>query len=83
MAFSIAMTTVATFLSPLVIPTLVETPGGRLLPIPFWNMMQTILLGVVVPLGLGMYLYSYLGRHMALARELAPGADCTGHHYHL
>ena len=72
MAFSIAMTTVATFLSPLVTPTLVEALGGRLLPIPFWNMMQTILLVVVVPLGLGMYLHHHLGRHMTLARELAP-----------
>jgi len=72
MAFSIAMTTVATFLSPLVTPTLVETLGGRLLPIPFWNMMQTILLVVVVPLGLGMYLHRYLGRYLVLARELAP-----------
>lgn len=72
MAFSIAMTTVATFLSPLVTPTLVETLGGRLLPIPFWNMMQTILMVVVVPLGVGLYLHRYLGRHMALARELAP-----------
>ncbi|MGW8228748.1 MAG: bile acid:sodium symporter family protein, partial [Gammaproteobacteria bacterium] len=72
MAFSIALTTVATFLSPLVTPTLVETLGGRLLPIPFWNMMQTILLVVVVPLGLGMYLHRYLGRYLVLARELAP-----------
>ena len=83
MAFSIAMTTVATFLSPLVIPTLVETLGGRLLPIPFCNMMQTILLRVVVPLGLGMYRHRYLGRYLVLARELDPGADRPGHHYHL
>ena len=72
MAFSIAMTTVATVLSPLVTPTLVEVLGGKLLPIPFWNMMQTILLVVVVPLGLGMYLHRYLGRHITLAREIAP-----------
>ena len=72
MAFSIAMTTVATFLSPLVTPSLVETLGGRLLPIPFWSMMQTIILVVVVPLGLGLYLHRYLGRHMAVARDLAP-----------
>lgn len=72
MAFSIAMTTMATFLSPLVTPTLVETLGGRLLPIPFWSMMETILLVVVIPLGVGLYLHRYLGRHMALARALAP-----------
>ncbi len=72
MAFSIAMTTVATFLSPLVTPTLVELLGGKLLPIPFWSMMHTILLVVVVPLGLGMTLHRYLGRHITLAREIAP-----------
>lgn len=72
MAFSIAMTTVATFLAPLVTPTLVETLGGRLLPIPFWSMMETILLVVVVPLGMGLYLHRYLDRHMPLARALAP-----------
>lgn len=72
MAFSIAMTTLATFLAPLVTPTLVETLGGRLLPIPFWNMMKTILLVVVVPLGMGLYLHRYLNRHMTLARALAP-----------
>jgi BASS family bile acid:Na+ symporter len=72
LAFSIAMTTVATFLSPIITPTLVELLGGRLLPIPFWNMMQTILLVVVVPLALGMYLHRYLGQYMVLAREIAP-----------
>jgi BASS family bile acid:Na+ symporter len=72
MAFSIAMTTVATFVSPLVTPTLVEWLGGRLLPIPFWGMMQTIMLIVVVPLTLGMALHRYLGSKLALAKEIAP-----------
>ncbi len=71
-AFSIAMTTVATFLSPLLTPAIVETLGGRLLPIPFWSMMQTILLIVVLPLGLGMLLHRRLGRWRALAGEIAP-----------
>lgn len=49
MAFSIAMTTVATFLSPLITPSMVELLGGHLLPIPFWKMMQTILLTASCP----------------------------------
>jgi len=72
MAFSIAMTTVATFLSPLLTPTLVETLGGHLLPIPFWKMMQTILLTVVLPLSLGMVLRRQLKQGLALASEIAP-----------
>ncbi len=71
-AFSIALTTVATFLSPLLTPSLVEWLGGRLLPIPFWNMMQTILLVVVVPLGMGMALRRHLGSRLQLAQEAAP-----------
>jgi len=71
-AFSVAMTTVATFLAPLLTPTLVEWLGGRLLPIPFWGMMQTILLIVVIPLALGMQLRHRLGACLALARDIAP-----------
>ena len=71
MAFSIAMTTVATFLSPLVTPTLVEVLGGRLLPIPFWNMMQTILLVVVLPLGLGMFLSNRAILNLAEYRRIS------------
>jgi len=71
-AFSVAMTTVATFLSPLLTPLLVEWLGGAFLAIPFWPMMQTIILTVVVPLGLGMGLRGTLGRHLELARALSP-----------
>ena len=73
MAFSIAMTTVATLLSPLITPSLVQWLGGELLPIPFWGMMQTILLIVVVPLVLGMQLHRFLkGNQLTFAKEFAP-----------
>lgn len=71
-AFSIAMTTVATFLSPLLTPTLVELLGKVFLEIPFWPMMQTILLTVVLPLAAGMLAGRLLGRQLGLARSLAP-----------
>jgi len=71
-AFSVAMTTVATFLSPLLTPLLVKLLGGELLHIPFWPMMQTILFTVVFPLGAGMLLGGYLGRHLQLARSISP-----------
>jgi BASS family bile acid:Na+ symporter len=71
-AFSVAMTTVATFLSPLLTPLLVEWLGGVFLEIPFWPMMQTIILTVVLPLWLGMWLRRFLGDHLELARIVSP-----------
>lgn len=53
-AFSIALTTVATFLSPILTPTLVKWMGSVYFEIPFWPMMQTILLTVLLPLILGL-----------------------------
>jgi len=41
--------------------------------IPFWPMMQTILLTVVLPLLLGMGLRGRLGGHLAQAEAMAPG----------
>jgi len=71
-AFSVALTTVATVLSPLLTPALVKLLGGVFLEIPFWPMMRTILLTVVVPLWAGMLLQRWLGRHLQLARSLSP-----------
>jgi len=53
-AFSIGMTLIATMLSPLLTPALMQWLGGVWLPIPFWPMMQTIFLIVVLPLFVAM-----------------------------
>ncbi len=71
-AYSIALTTVSTFLSPFLTPLLVKWLGGVFLPVAVWPLMRTILLTVVVPLAAGMLLRRMLGRGLALARELAP-----------
>lgn len=71
-AFSVALTTVATFLSPLLTPALVKLLGGVFLEIPFWPMLRTIVMIVVLPLGAGMLLRGQFGRHLATARSLAP-----------
>jgi BASS family bile acid:Na+ symporter len=71
-AFSVAMTTVATFLSPLLTPALVELLGNAFLEIPFWPMMKTILMMVVLPLAAGMTIKNYLGPYLDTARSLAP-----------
>ena len=49
-AYSVALTTVATFLSPLLTPALVQVLGGVFVEIPFWPMMQTIMFTVVLPI---------------------------------
>lgn len=72
-AFSIAMTMVATMLSPLLTPAMVELFGSVYLDIPFWPMMQTIVLTVLLPLILGMLLRARLGRHISHAEQIAPG----------
>lgn len=71
-AYSIALTTVATVLSPLLTPLLVEALGGAFLPIPFWKMMATIAQTVLVPLLLGMLLRRALRGRVAAAEALAP-----------
>jgi len=72
-AFSIAMTMLATLLSPLLTPALVQWLGSAYMDIPFWPMMQTIVLTVVLPLMLGVMLRTRLGKYIAQAESIAPG----------
>jgi bile acid:Na+ symporter, BASS family len=71
-AYSVALTTVSTFLSPLLTPTLVEFLGGVFLPIPFWPMLRTIVLIVALPLALGMALRPFTAGFRPLLGGLAP-----------
>jgi BASS family bile acid:Na+ symporter len=74
-AYSIALTTVATFLSPLLTPALVKWLGSVYLTIPFLPMMQTILLTVLLPLLLGLALRRLLQVQrgtLDVAEQIAP-----------
>lgn len=74
-AYSIALTTVATFLSPMLTPALVKWLGSVYLEIPFWPMMQTILLTVLLPLLLGLGMRRVLQvkpRLLDHAEQIAP-----------
>lgn len=71
-AYSIALTSFATFLAPVLTPSWVEFLGGVFLPIPFWPMMQTILLTVLLPLLGGMVCRRFLGRGLKYSEEVAP-----------
>lgn len=72
-AFSVTLTTVATFLSPLITPALVKWLGGAILPVEFIPLMKTILTTVLLPLGLGLFIQPYLKSNLQKAREIAPG----------
>lgn len=71
-AYSVALTTVATLLSPLLTPALVKLLGGVFFEIDVWPMMQTIVLTVVLPLLIGMAVRRGLGVRLELARVVAP-----------
>ncbi|HEY9199519.1 MAG TPA: bile acid:sodium symporter family protein [Gammaproteobacteria bacterium] len=74
-AYSIALTTVATALSPVVTPALVKWLGSVYVDIPFWPMMQTILLTTVLPLLLGLGVRRLLQQRtgsLRFAEQLAP-----------
>jgi BASS family bile acid:Na+ symporter len=71
-AYSVALTTIATLVAPLVTPSLVKWLGGVFLYIPFWPMVKTILWMVVIPLLVGMGVRRLLGTHLREARDLAP-----------
>jgi BASS family bile acid:Na+ symporter len=73
-AFSVALTTFATCVSPVLTPALVKLLGGVFLPIPFWPMMQTILITVVLPLALGMVFRKLLDNRLGWVHEVAPAA---------
>ncbi len=53
-AFSVALTTATTLVSPVVTPALTWILGKEYIPIPFWAMMQSILVMVILPLILGL-----------------------------
>ncbi len=71
-AFSIGMTLIATILSPLLTPSLTQWLGGVWMPIPFWPMMQTIFMIVVLPLVVAMLLKPKLKTWHKQIEEAAP-----------
>ena len=71
-AYSVALTTLATLASPLVTPSLVKWLGGVFVDIPFWPMVRTIVWMVVLPLLCGMGVRRLLGARLDAVRDLAP-----------
>jgi bile acid:Na+ symporter, BASS family len=53
-ALSVALTTATTLVSPVVTPALTYVLGREYIPIPFWEMMRSILVMVILPLFIGL-----------------------------
>ncbi len=66
LAFSITLTTVATFLSPLLTPYLIGLLGGETIPINAIGLMWTIFYILVIPLSGGMFVRYYLDKGFQL-----------------
>jgi len=62
LAFSIALTTVATFLSPFLTPYLIDLLGGQFINIDPSKLMWTIIYILVIPLAGGMLVRRYLDK---------------------
>lgn len=67
LAFSIALTTVSTFLAPVLTPALVKLLGGQVMDISFLGLMWTIFYILVIPLSGGMLLRHYLAKPVRAA----------------
>jgi len=66
LAFSISLTTVATFLAPLLTPYLIGLLGGESIPINALGLMWTIFYILVIPLSGGMLVRYYLEKGFVL-----------------
>jgi BASS family bile acid:Na+ symporter len=71
-AYSVALTTLSTFLSPWVTPALTLFLLGDRIPIPYVGMMMTIINAVILPLGAGMLFRRILGKRLEGFIEFFP-----------
>ncbi len=66
LAFSITLTTLATFLSPIMTPFLIAQLGGQFIDIDPWKLVWTINYILVIPLAGGMLLRRYLDKGLEM-----------------
>lgn len=70
-ALSVTMTTVSTLLSPVLTPLAMQQLAGRFVPIPFFEMMLSILQMIIVPVAAGLLVNRWL-RDRAWFHRLLP-----------
>lgn len=71
-AFSIAITTVSTFLAPVLTPFFTFLLARTYMQVDFWAMFKSILLMVVIPLGVGLTLKHYFRKKIEKIQDFFP-----------
>ncbi len=71
-AFSVALTTATTLISPVVTPALTFALGKEYIPIQFWPMARSILIMVILPLLLGLWVHHRFEATVTRIKPLFP-----------
>jgi BASS family bile acid:Na+ symporter len=71
-AYSVSLTTASTFLAPILTPFLTLVFARTILNIPFWDLMQSVSIMVLVPLIIGIILRRFLGKHVEPILKIFP-----------
>ncbi|MCX5714807.1 MAG: bile acid:sodium symporter family protein [Candidatus Omnitrophica bacterium] len=71
-AFSVALTTATTLVSPVVTPALTYFLGRAFIPIPFWPMFKSIMIMVILPLFAGLWVHQQFRKPVTALRPVFP-----------
>jgi BASS family bile acid:Na+ symporter len=71
-AYSVSLTTASTFLAPVLTPFLTLLLANTILDIPFWALMQSVSIMVLIPLILGIFLRRVLGNKVDAIIKVFP-----------
>jgi BASS family bile acid:Na+ symporter len=71
-AYSVSLTTVSTFLAPVMTPLLTLFLANTILDIPFWALMQSVSLMVLLPLVLGILIRRIAGERIVPFKSIFP-----------
>lgn len=82
-AYSVALTSTSTFLSPLLTPTFVYIFAHSIIQIKFWEMFLSILKMVIIPLLVGMTVKHYFKKKIEAVVKLFPALSSTFYRLYL
>jgi BASS family bile acid:Na+ symporter len=71
-AYSVSLTTASTFLAPILTPLLTLFLANTMLDIPFWDLVQSVSLMVLLPVIFGILLRNYLGKRIEPYTRIFP-----------
>jgi BASS family bile acid:Na+ symporter len=71
-AYSVSLTTVSTFLAPILTPLLTLILANTILDIPFWDLMRSVSLMVLLPLILGIFVRRFSGEKIVPITKIFP-----------